>query len=189
MNRASLRGRGKVIQLAFVPKDFDAALRFWIERMGIGPFYLLEHLPYQNVIYRGRPITVDATVALAYWDDLQIEIIKQHNDEVLSGYTESSEVRAEGLHHVLVTSDDVDALHKSWLACGATELMTGSVPGAGRFIYLDVGDGGPQVELVYLEPNTRKLFDFMHRKAASWDGADPIRQVPDESEWSAAEAL
>jgi methylmalonyl-CoA/ethylmalonyl-CoA epimerase len=188
MSRAILPGRGKVIQLAFVPKDFDAALRFWIERMGIGPFYLLEHLPYQNVIYRGQPITVDATVALAYWDDLQIEIIKQHNDEVLSGYTESTEVRAEGLHHVLVASDDIDALHKSWLDCGATELMTGSVPGAGRFIYLDVGDGGPHVELAYLEPNFRKLFDFMHREAASWDGADPIRQVPDESEWSAAEA-
>jgi hypothetical protein len=27
MSRANLQGRGKVIQLAFVPKDFDAALR------------------------------------------------------------------------------------------------------------------------------------------------------------------
>jgi len=188
MIRADLRGRGSVIQLAFVPKDFDGALRFWIERMGVGPFYLLEHLPYQNVIYRGKPITVDATVALAYWNDLQIEIIKQHNDEVVSGYTEPGGIRGEGLHHVLVRSDDVDALHKSWLDSGATELMTGSVPGAGRFMYLDLGNRGPHVELVHLEPRFWKLFDFMQRQAANWDGSDPIRQVPDESEWLAADA-
>jgi hypothetical protein len=188
MIRADLRRRGKVIQLAFVPKDFDGALRFWIECMGVGPFYLLEHLPYQNVIYRGQPIAVDATVALAYWNDLQIEIIKQHNADVLSGYTESGEVRREGLHHVLVESDDVEALHKSWIDSGATELMTGGVPGAGRFIYLDVGDGGPHVELVYLEPRFWQLFDFMRRQAANWDGSDPIRQVPNDSEWLAAEA-
>jgi len=187
MIRPHLRQRGKVIQLAFVPKDFDGALRFWIERMGVGPFYLLEHLPYQNVIYRGQPITVDATVALAYWNDLQIEIIKQHNEDVLSGYTEPGGIRGEGLHHVLVESDDIDALHMSWLDSGATELMTGGVPGAGRFIYLDVGDGGPHVELAHLEPRFLQLFDFMHGQAANWDGSDPVRHVPDEAEWRLAD--
>lgn len=180
---ANLPGRGKILQLAVVPQDFDAALRFWIERMGVGPFYLLENLPYQDVVYRGRPVNIDVTIALAYWNDVQIEIIRQHNPEVVSGYTESSAVRRDGLHHVLVECDDVETLHKAWLENGATELMTGSVPGAGRFIYLDVGDGGPHVELVYLEPRFWKLFAFMRRQAEHWDGTDPIRAVPNESEW------
>ena len=180
---AKLRMRGKVIQLAFVPRDFDATLRFWIERMDVGPFYLLEHLPYQDVVYRGRPITVDASVALSYWNDLQIEIIKQHNDEVISAYTQPNGIRGEGLHHVLVDSDDVVTLHDSWLAAGAVDVMTGSVPNAGRFIYMDVGDGGPMVELVRLEDRFWKLFDFMNRQSADWDGTDPIRRVPEESVW------
>jgi methylmalonyl-CoA/ethylmalonyl-CoA epimerase len=184
MIRANLPGRGKVIQLAFVPKDFDAALRFWIEKMGVGPFYMLEHLPYENVLYRGKPISIDVSVALGYWGDLQIELIRQHTDDVISGYTESSDIRREGLHHVLVTSDDVDGLHEAWLKQGAVNLMTGTVPGCGRFIYLDVGDGGPHVELVHLEPQFWMLFDYMHRQAAKWDGKDPIRAVPDPSEWS-----
>lgn len=43
-----------------------------------------------------------------------------------------------------------------------------------------------RAELVHLEPRFWKLFDFMQRQAANWDGAEPIRQVPDESEWLAA---
>ncbi len=153
--------------------------------MGVGPFFLLEHLPYQNVVYRGKPVEIDVTVALAYWGNLQIEIIKQHNEQVVSGYTEPNEIRREGLHHMLVESDEVDALHAAWLAQGATELMTGSVPNAGRFIYLETGDGGPHVELVHLEPRFYRLFDYIKEQARVWDGRDPIRAVPDESVWLA----
>lgn len=181
---ASLRGRGEIMQLAYVPRDFDATLRFWIERMGVGPFYMMEHMPYQDVVYRGKPISIDCSVALGYWGNIHIELINQHNPEVVSGYTEEHPVRRDGLHHVLVMSDDVDALHRDWLAAGAVELMTGRVPGAGRFIYLDVGDNGPAVELVHLEPQFWTLFGYMQRRAADWDGRDPIRHVPaDPAEW------
>jgi hypothetical protein len=178
-----LPARGAIRQLAFVPDDPDATLKFWIESMGVGPFYKLEHLPYEDVIYRGKPISIDVSVALACWGDLQIEIVMQH-DDVVSGYTESNNARRNGLHHVLVESDDVDALHASWLARGAIELMTGNVPGSGRFIYLDVGDGGPHVELVHLTPKVYRLFDYIRDQARIWDGSDPIRVVPDESIWN-----
>src|SRR5690606_23902147 len=35
---------GNVMQLAFVPRDFDAAVRFWTETMGVGPFFLNDHV-------------------------------------------------------------------------------------------------------------------------------------------------
>lgn len=183
---AILPGRGEVRQLAFVPHDFDAALKFWIERMGVGPFFLLEHLPYQDVVYRDKPIEIDVTVALGYWGDMQIEIIHQHNEELVSGYTEPNVARREGLHHMLVESDRVDELHAAWLAQGATELMTGTVPNAGRFIYLETGDGGPHVELVHLEPRFYRLFDYIREQARNWDRTNPIRSLPDESVWNSS---
>ena len=66
--------------------------------------------------------------------------------------------------------------------------MTGRVSGAGRFIYLDVGDAEPHVELVQLEARFQQLFDFMRRQAANRDGWDPIRQVPEGGEWRIARA-
>ena len=35
----SLTALGEVMQLAYVPADFDGALKFWIETMGAGPFF------------------------------------------------------------------------------------------------------------------------------------------------------
>ena len=35
---------GAVMQIAYVPADFDAALRFWIDIMGVGPFFVREHV-------------------------------------------------------------------------------------------------------------------------------------------------
>lgn len=179
-----LPGRGQVIQLAFVPYDFDGALQHWIEGMGVGPFYMLDHLPYQDVVYRGNPIEIDCSVALAYWGDLQIELIRQHNVDVMSGYIEPNIARRDGLHHMLVHSDQVDELHAAWLSQGATELMTGRVPDAGSFVYLETGSDGPHVELVHLAPRFQRLFDFMREQARVWDGIDPVRSLPDEAVWN-----
>ena len=29
---------GEVMQIAFVPEDFEGAMRFWTQVMGVGPF-------------------------------------------------------------------------------------------------------------------------------------------------------
>jgi len=171
--------RSDVRQLAFVPTDFDATLRFWNETMGVGPFFLLEHLPYREVLYRGAPIEIDVSVALAYWGDMQIELVRQHDETIVSGYTESSAIRRDGLHHLLVETDDIDVLHAAYLAAGGTTLMTGQVPEAGRFIYIDMGDGGPHIELADLAPRFQAVFDHMRRAAQDWDGTDPVRALPD----------
>ena len=60
---ALLPGRGKIPQLAFVPHDFDATVRFWIERMAVGPFFMLGPQRYQNAVYRGTPIALEVTLA------------------------------------------------------------------------------------------------------------------------------
>lgn len=172
-----LARRSTVNQIAFVPRDFEAALRYWTDSLQVGPVFLLEHLPYTNVVYRGSPIQIDVSVALAYWGDLQIELIRQHND-VVSGYTESTPIRRDGLHHVLAGSIEIDKLHASYLENGGTTLMTGEVPDAGRFIYVDMGDGGPHIELTENVPRFVAVFDYMKKEAAHWDGRDPIRSLP-----------
>lgn len=176
--------KGEIMQLAFVPHNFEECLKFWIKSMGVGPFYVMENLPYTDVSYRGKQIDLDASVALAYWGNMQIEIINQHSSQT-SGYTEPNIARRDGLHHILVKSDDVAGLRQVWLNQGAVELMTGEVPGAGRFIYLETGQGGPHVELVELEPRFWKFFDFIRDQATNWDGRDPVRVPPSEDEWSA----
>ena len=70
-----------VRQLAYVVKDMDAALKYWVDVLKVGPFYLFEHCPLRNQRYRGNPSNVDVTLALGNSGALQIELIVQHNDE------------------------------------------------------------------------------------------------------------
>ena len=79
MSRASVANIGEIMQLAFVPADFDAALQHWIG-LGAGPFFALDHVRLEDVTYLGKPAEIDFSMVIGYWGDLQIELIRQHND-------------------------------------------------------------------------------------------------------------
>ncbi|MGZ6007918.1 MAG: VOC family protein, partial [Rhizomicrobium sp.] len=93
----SLTSLGEVMQLAYVPADFDAALRFWIETMGAGPFFALDHVKLEDVKYKGAPADIDFSMVIGYWGDVQIELIRQHNGAPSIYKTWRDEGR-EGLH-------------------------------------------------------------------------------------------
>ena len=68
------------MQIAFVPEDFDAAITYWTEVMGVGPFFLIENIQLPDSRYLGEPNHCNFSIALAYWGDVQIELIRQEND-------------------------------------------------------------------------------------------------------------
>ena len=95
-----------MFQLAYVPADFDAALKFWIETVGAGPFWALDHVKLDDLTYEGAPADVDFSMAIGYWGELQIELIRQHNDAP-SIYKAWRDEGREGLHHVCILVDDM----------------------------------------------------------------------------------
>ena len=56
---SAITSLGDVMQLAYVPADFDGALKFWIETMGAGPFFALDHVQLEDVKYLGIPANID----------------------------------------------------------------------------------------------------------------------------------
>ena len=168
---------GPVIQLAYVPKDFDACLKYWTQTMGAGPFMLMEHIKADTAHYRGQPVDIDMTAAVGYWHDMQIEIIKQHCDTP-SIYTTWLAEGHEGVHHVLIAVDDMAAALEVCKRAGAT-LLQGSTyrGGSAEVAYLDTG-GGPGTMLELWKPDAAGLafFASIRDLARDWDGSDPIRR-------------
>jgi catechol 2,3-dioxygenase-like lactoylglutathione lyase family enzyme len=173
----SLSALGDVMQLAYVPADFDAALKFWIETVGAGPFWLLEHVRLDELKHRGQATTIDFSLALGYWGDLQIELIRQHDDGP-SIYKSWRDEGREGLHHVCVLVDDMAEARKVCAAAGAEVVQEAKVPGGGDVIYVDTGGGpGTMVEILTPAPGGRAFFDYMRETARGWDGSDPVRRL------------
>lgn len=172
----SLASLGDVMQLAFVPSDFDAAIRHWTEVIGAGPFFLLPNVSLPGGRYRGRPSDPVFTMALGYWGDMQIELIRPGNSEP-SIYRGEYGV-ADRLHHVCVL---VASIAEARLRCEearADIVFEAPVGDTGGVIYADAGGGpGNLIELLEPQAGTRELFAMMREAARNWDGREPLRSL------------
>lgn len=186
ISTARLADIGRVVQIAFVPGDFDAALHYWTRVIGAGPFYHLDHILLDNTRYRGAPAAVDLSAALGYWGDIQIELVRQHDDSP-SIYRDWLDAGREGVQHIGVVLDDYDAFdsaHARLCAQGGDPVMETEIVNATRAAYFQMPGEDPLVEILALKPHFLKLWDHMRRTAATWDGSDPLRAVPAEDVWA-----
>lgn len=168
---------GPAMQNAFVVPDLERAIEHWTQVMGVGPFFLFEHIVFSHYVFRGRPVKpMDLSIAIAYWHDLQIELIRQLDDSP-SIYTEFEAAHGSGLHHMGVLSQALDADLAELARRGVRPVQQGSLPGM-RFAYIatDHHPGG-MIELIEATRGARALFERMRDAARAWDGRDPVRRV------------
>lgn len=167
---------GPVMQLAFLPSDFDAALAHWTGVIGAGPFFLLENVALADMRYRGEPSDAVFSLAIGYWGDLQIELIRPENN-ARSIYAGEYGVR-DRLHHVCVLVDDMEETRRATEQAGAVIVLEARVGEEGAVLYVDPGGGpGNLVELLRPERGTPELFAMMRNAARDWDGCDPVRRL------------
>ena len=167
---------GPVMQLAWLPQDFDAAVRHWTQTMGVGPFFIMENIKLEDLRYLGEPTDAVFSLALAYWGDIQIELIRPENDAP-SIYNGPYAVR-DRLHHVCLLVDDIADAYAACAEHNAKILVEGKVGESGRVIYADPGGGpGSVIEILQTQPGTAELFGMIRQAGIGWDGSDPVRKL------------
>src|SRR3712207_9273762 len=69
---------GDVIQVAYVVRDLDAAMKRHWEVCGIGPWhiYTFEAPKVRNYTYRGRPATHTCLIAVTFGEGTQVELMQ-----------------------------------------------------------------------------------------------------------------
>jgi hypothetical protein len=166
---------GPVIQNGYVVRDIEAAMRHWIEVLGVGPWFYIERLPVPDFRYKGQPSPVDISIALANSGPLQVELIQQRN-EAPSLYRDFLNAGHEGLQHLGYGSHNFQADVDRWLARGYTIGHSGTVSGRGPFVYLlTEGHPGTIVELFDMAGGRERVFARIAEAAQHWDGTEPIR--------------
>ena len=165
---------GRIMQNGYVVRDWREAAMHWAEKLGVGPFFVLEHVEFAECRFMGKPVEIDMSVAIAYSGDYQIELVQQHNDSP-SIYTEFLKHNEPGLQHVGTLVDDLDvALDDNGLR---ERIVQDGVTAAGqRFAYVDtVLHNGTMLELIEADDAMRSTFAYMQKTASEWDGTKPIR--------------
>lgn len=168
---------GPIVQNAFVVRDLDAAVAHWTKTVGVGPFYLLDHIQYGEVYFRGAPLTMDMSVAIAQWGDIQIELIVQH-DAAASIYTEFLARHGEGLQHLGVMTASLDEHLERLRPLGIEAVQWGATANGMRFAYVDTDrQAGGMIELIETGPAVQAFFAKVRKAADQWDGSRPLRRL------------
>jgi len=167
---------GEVMQLAFVPEDFDAAVEHWTRTMGVGPFFVIEGIHLEGMKYRGEPTEAVFDLALAYWGDIQIELIRPRDDHPSIYRGEYAQV-GNGLHHVCILVGDLAEARRVCEAEGAEVVIEGTF-GTSQVIYVDPGTGpGTLVEILQQAKDGPDLFGMIKAAGIDWDGSEPLRKL------------
>lgn len=167
---------GPVGQLAYLPQDFDAAVRYWTETMGVGPFYLMENVALGDCKYKGVPTGAVFSIAIAYWGDVQIELIRPENSEP-SIYTGEYAV-TDCLHHICIFVESIAEARAACAQAGAQILVEGKVGADGEVIYVDAGQGpGHVIELLQNMTGADAIFQMIKDAGKDWDGSEPLRKL------------
>ena len=166
----------KILQMAYVVNDVEAAATRWMETFGIGPFFILDRPQVGNPLYRGRPQHVEFSAALAQAGDIHIELIQQHCDAP-SCYRDLIPKGKEGFHHKGVIVDDYEAELARYRALGFEVASSGEF-GPLKFCYVDTSSVlGGMVEVLENLPFIHNYFARVRAAAESWDGTRPLRDA------------
>jgi Glyoxalase/Bleomycin resistance protein/Dioxygenase superfamily len=165
---------GPIVQHGYVMPDIDAAMRYWTETLGIGPFFVARSLVVENMVLRGKQGPAQMHIALGHSGGVQIELIQPTGGKSL--YQEFLDEGNVGTHHVAYLTTDYLGSARLAEAQGLISLMTGQF-GDIRFAYFETDElrSLPLVELI----DAAGSFGMLQKKVADasigWSGADPIR--------------
>jgi hypothetical protein len=170
---------GAIRQNGYVVRDIEAAMKHWVEVLGVGPWFYLEHFPITDFRYGDAPSPVDVSIALANSGAMQIELIQQRNDAP-SMFRDFLDAGHEGLQHVAYWPEDFEEILERAFGAGCRIGQSGQSGNMGPFVYLRTElHPGSVVELSKLTESRRRVFEGVADAAADWDGDDPIR-----TDWS-----
>ena len=165
---------GPPVQIAYAVSDIFRGVDKWIKDFGAGPFFIAEHIPIKNVIYRGHPSELDITVAYGQWGEIMIELV-QDNGQGPSIIRDLYPPQKSGLHHLAYFVNDMDLVSAKLVEEGYVLAMSGQA-GENRFQFFDaISEMGHFLEIYEPIESLKYLYERVRSASINWDGSDPLR--------------
>jgi hypothetical protein len=163
--------------MAYVVRDIERAMDFWIKVMGVGPFFYLQGHSSGGATYRGAPTDMRISLAFAQSGPMQIELVQQLNDAP-SLFRSFLDAGGEGLQHLAFWTLSFDEDMARYRDAGYAVVQTGGLGGSNnRNAFLDSGDNDLAIEISEISGTKGAFFRQIAEAADGWDGSDPIRKI------------
>ena len=163
---------------AYVVDDIEATVRRLVEGLGAGPFFLIEHVPLEDVRSRGEPAELVHHSAFGCRGAEVIELMQPLSlapERVAQGFS-APRPRIQHLAYV-VPPAEVAELRASLDARGLTEYLSSWLGGAETTLHDASAVLGHDLEIHADGEGLRGFFAMVRAGADDWDGSEPLRTL------------
>jgi catechol 2,3-dioxygenase-like lactoylglutathione lyase family enzyme len=163
--------------VGFHVPDLRAAIDTWVHVYGAGPFYLNEHVAFDECTSQGTPAVWDHSAAFGQCGPVPVELQQVHD---LRPAELARVLTANGraaVNHIGVTAGDPGA-ESARLESLGFGLSVYSRIGELEFFWHDATETfGYCIEVITAGPGLDAFFDTIAEGARDWDGRDRIRSL------------
>jgi catechol 2,3-dioxygenase-like lactoylglutathione lyase family enzyme len=164
----------RIHHIGYVVEDLQAAIPQAIATLGTGPFFLIEHMTFDETTYNGGPAEYDHSSGFAALPGgLLVELTQVHGaqpPELREALGDST-----GVGHVGYVVDDQAAEVARLEAQGLRAFHTGRT-GPASAVWLESDWLGHHVEVLQSAPPLLEFYTSIRAAADGWDGSEPIRR-------------
>lgn len=166
---------GQARQIAYMVDDINAAVEYWHEEHGVGPFLVTRNqAPLSNAYYRGEKAqTSRVNIAFAYVGDMQLELIELIGDTP-GLYKEALDKANYGVHHYAVLVEDFPSAYNWALDNGYDAVIDSGVDGLARMAYMESPESGMILEVIEWNLLTRPYFNGLEQRLKAADASQLV---------------
>jgi hypothetical protein len=142
-----------------------------------GPFYVNEHVAYDECTSGGAPASWDHSAGFGQWGTVPVELQETHDLRPAELARSFSAEGRSAVNHVGVTAED-PAAESARLETLGFELRMHARIGEVEFFWHDATRAfGYCIEVITAGPGLDAFFETVAAGARDWDGSEPIRSL------------
>ena len=160
--------------VGYVVEDLRSGIEAFARDFGAGPFFVMEHLEFDEVTFEGGPAVYDHSSGFGAWGPILVELTEVH-DAQPAGLAAALTAPGAGIGHVAWLADDLEAETARLEAVGLTPFHTGRT-GPASAVWFDGGATfGHPVEVLQRRDEILGFYAMVRAAAEGWDGSEPYR--------------
>jgi glyoxalase/bleomycin resistance protein/dioxygenase superfamily protein len=169
---------GQPHHCAYVVEDIETTVSRLVDRLGAGPFFLIENVPLENVLSRGEPAQFVHNSAFGYCGHGAIELIETvalAPERVEKGFS-APRPRIQHVAYVVPPAEVVD-VRTSLEERGSPQYLSTWLGRVETTLHDASAVLGHDIEIHADNDGLHGFFAMVRGAAEAWDGSEPLRPV------------
>jgi methylmalonyl-CoA/ethylmalonyl-CoA epimerase len=169
--------RRPISHVSYAVDDLERAVAWWSSTLGAGPFFLVDHVAFDELTHRGQPCVWDHSAAFGQWGSMAIELQELHASDPPALTELLVPAAMPVFNHVAYLSATPED-DSAELGAAGHELFLHGRTGALEIRFHDTRAALGQATEIHRDgPGLRHAFTRIAEAARDWDGRDALRPM------------